>query len=89
MKYRDDPKRPLTLRELEAIVENIDLDDEITISYIPPEVDNLTDEENIDDDVIGETDNLPSDLAGTFEILHSGYEVEMRDNVHHEVTQAS
>lgn len=44
--------------------------------YIPPEVDELTDEENIDDDVITDQ-NLTNEqeIAGLFEIqTHSRYE---------------
>lgn len=81
----NDWKRPLTLRELEEILEDIDLDEEnIDICYIPPDVDDLTDEENIDDDVIGELENLPNDLAGTFEIMHVANENE--ESISQEVT---
>ncbi|KAF2881967.1 hypothetical protein ILUMI_24205 [Ignelater luminosus] len=39
--------KPLSLKELEAIVEDLDGNEEIDICYIPPDVDNLTDEEDI------------------------------------------
>jgi hypothetical protein len=35
---------------------------------VPPEVDELTDEENIEDEMIGNTH--VNDIAGTAEILH-------------------
>ncbi|KAI4459704.1 dehydrogenase/reductase sdr family member 11 [Holotrichia oblita] len=64
VKYRDDPLRSLTLKELEAIVEDLDLNEEIDICYIPPDVDDITDEEDIDDNVIGGVENLHIDIAG-------------------------
>ncbi|KAF2891932.1 hypothetical protein ILUMI_14241 [Ignelater luminosus] len=66
-----DSKRALTLKKLEAIVEELDLnaEDSIDMAYIPPDVDNVTDEEEIDDNAVGEIDGLPNDLPGTFEIL--------------------
>lgn len=82
----NDWKRPLTLRELEAIVEDLDLNEEndIDICYIPPEVDDLTDEENIDEDVTGKLENLPVDLAGTFEIMHVANDGEFEENMLHD-----
>lgn len=47
----------------------MDIDEEIDIAYIPPNVDELTDEENIDDNEMGDIQNLPRDLAGTFDIM--------------------
>lgn len=44
-------RRPLTLKELVAEVENIS-DEEIDAVIIPPEVDELTDEEQVDDDLL-------------------------------------
>lgn len=46
--------RALTLSELEAELENVDnCHNVIDAVIIPPEVDELTDEENIDDDLLG------------------------------------
>ncbi|KAF2894891.1 hypothetical protein ILUMI_11285 [Ignelater luminosus] len=60
-------KRPLTIKELEAIVEDIQNGDDIDAVYIPLDVDTLTDEENLDDDVLLE--KVPvTDVAGTFEV---------------------
>lgn len=89
MKYRDDPKRPLTLRELEAIVEDLDLNEEIDVCYIPPDVDDITDEKNIDDNVIGGVENLHVDIAGTFEIVHPDNEIEIGDGIHHEAASST
>ncbi|KAF2881065.1 hypothetical protein ILUMI_25114 [Ignelater luminosus] len=60
-------KRPLTINELEAIVEDIQNGDDIDAVYIPPDVDTLTDEENLDDDVLLEKVRV-TDVAGTFEV---------------------
>ncbi|KAF5297501.1 hypothetical protein FQA39_LY12095 [Lamprigera yunnana] len=61
------------MRELEAIVtEDVNIAEANTIDavYISPTVDELTNEENIDDDLL-EEDSRPSDIAGTFEVhLH-------------------
>lgn len=54
-KWKNNPKRPLTLRELEAELENI-TDNEIDVAIIPPTGDDLTDEEYFDD----------NDLTGNF-----------------------
>ncbi|KAK9702941.1 hypothetical protein QE152_g29632 [Popillia japonica] len=66
----------LTQKEIEAALESVidELEferneDAIDAVYIPPEVDVLTDEENIDDEYIP-TENLSQDpdIAGTFEM---------------------
>lgn len=64
--YDYNMRRPLTQLELIAEIENMS-DDDIDAVLIPPEVDELTDEENVDDNIIG-TETIPSDVTGTFEI---------------------
>lgn len=63
--------KALTVEELTAILEESDSSDSETenvdIVYIPPEVTALTDEEDIDDNLLTE-DVLEKDIAGTFEI---------------------
>ncbi|KAL3269167.1 hypothetical protein HHI36_008250 [Cryptolaemus montrouzieri] len=60
--------RAWTTGELFAILQEKDCD-EIDAVYIPSEVDELTDEENIDDDLIGGVaSDFGNDVAGTFEI---------------------
>ena len=58
----DDFKRADLVKELEAIVENLDLNsDFIDIACIPPEeVRNFTDEEDVDDNPISNISSLPS-----------------------------
>ncbi|XP_050340901.1 uncharacterized protein LOC126767429, partial [Bactrocera neohumeralis] len=56
---------------LSTLEEEEDLQDatQIDAVYIPPTVDNLTDEEGLDDDALGDFDNIVStDIAGTYEI---------------------
>ncbi|XP_072399461.1 uncharacterized protein [Diabrotica undecimpunctata] len=63
-------KRPLSVKELQAILEDdSDLEeaDEIDAVYIPPLVNVLTDEEDLDDNLLIEEEAL-TDIAGTFEI---------------------
>ncbi|VEN52385.1 unnamed protein product, partial [Callosobruchus maculatus] len=66
--------RYLTQKELEAAVEEImregdnDPDDEIDAVYIPPDVDTLTDEEDINEDMIVRESEEPTDIVGTFEL---------------------
>lgn len=63
-------KRALTTEELSALLEE-ELDyqnyDSIDVVYVPPETDDLTDEENIDENIIGE-EVMEGDIAGTYEI---------------------
>lgn len=63
-------KRALTTEELSALLEE-ELDyqnyDSIDVVYVPPETDDLTDEENIDENIIGE-EIMEGDIAGTYEI---------------------
>lgn len=51
-KWENNPKRALNLLELEAELENLSDDEVPDIAIIPPDCDELTDEEFIDDDVI-------------------------------------
>lgn len=63
-------KRPLSLQELEALLEedsDIEGADEIDAVYIPPPVDTLTDEEDLDDNLLLE-EGIATDIAGTFEV---------------------
>lgn len=73
----------MTLRELEAIVETIDVNEELDVCYVPPDVDSLTDEEELDDDVIFGPENLQLDIAGTFEVMYPDNEIE--GDVNHEI----
>nr|CAI5834682.1 unnamed protein product [Callosobruchus analis] len=76
--------RYLTQKELEAAVEEIMLDgindqsDEIDAVYIPPEVDTLTDEEDVNDDMNPRESEEPFDVVGTFE-LHVPDNTELPD----------
>jgi hypothetical protein len=68
MSYRD--KRPLSTAELLALLdEDDDLANagQIDAVYIPPNVDEITDEEDIDDDLLVEDVEI-ADVAGTFEV---------------------
>ncbi|KAF2902242.1 hypothetical protein ILUMI_03944 [Ignelater luminosus] len=57
----------ITITELEAIVEEIQNGDDMGAVYIPPDVDTLTDEKDLDDDVLLE--KVPvTDVVGTFEV---------------------
>lgn len=73
----DEYKRPLSTAELISVLEEDD--DLITANmidavYIPPTVDEMTDEENIDDDLLDEKDT-DADIAGTIEIhTHTEHE---------------
>lgn len=79
-KYWNDPRRPLTQRELEAIIEDIEAgNDPIDIAYIPPDVDELSDEEVHDDEDLGEINTLSHDLAGTYEIMNGELQAEEED----------
>ncbi|KAF5284776.1 hypothetical protein FQA39_LY04501 [Lamprigera yunnana] len=68
-------KQLLTQCELEAELEKV-LDEvgsfreqeNLQIVYISPDVDNLTDEENIEEDAIFGREDVPTEMAGTFEI---------------------
>lgn len=63
-------ERPLSTAELLAILEeDVDLlqTDTVDAVYIPPPVDEVTDEEELDDDICENEKNLP-DVAGTYEI---------------------
>ncbi|KAI4469474.1 transposase is4 [Holotrichia oblita] len=63
-------KKALTVQELEAILEeDSDLEEinEIDAVYVPPDVDSLTDEENLDEDLLA-GENLSMDIVGTIEI---------------------
>ncbi|KAL3273631.1 hypothetical protein HHI36_015062 [Cryptolaemus montrouzieri] len=57
-----------TTQELSAILQENDCD-KVDAVYIPPEMDELTDEENIGDDLIGEfASEFGNAVVGTFEI---------------------
>lgn len=74
-------KRLLTSKELLALLEE-DSDcenaDTVDVVYVPPEVDEMTDEENIDDNLI-EEGNIDGDIAGTYEI-HAHGNLESEDS---------
>ncbi|CAH2014521.1 unnamed protein product [Acanthoscelides obtectus] len=68
-------RRFLTQSELEAAVEEAGQElynyrkDALDAVYIPPDVDNVTDEEDVEDELLPEIDVPgPSDIAGTFEL---------------------
>ncbi|CAH0723619.1 unnamed protein product, partial [Brenthis ino] len=65
-------QRVLSSQEILSILEEEkDLEDanQIDAVYMMPTVDNLTDEEDLDDDALGDYDNtVPTDIAGTYEI---------------------
>ncbi|KAL3279298.1 hypothetical protein HHI36_016806 [Cryptolaemus montrouzieri] len=66
--YNPETNRAWRTQQLFALLQENDCN-EIDAVYIPPEVDELTDEENIDDDLIGEVaSDFGNDVAGTFEI---------------------
>ncbi|XP_072403287.1 uncharacterized protein [Diabrotica undecimpunctata] len=63
-------KRALTTKELMALLEE-DSDcenaDSLDVVYVPPETDEISDVEDIDDNIIG-TEGIKTDIAGTYEI---------------------
>ncbi|CAH1990478.1 unnamed protein product [Acanthoscelides obtectus] len=68
-------RRFLTQSELEAALEEAGQElhnyrkDALDAVYIPPDVDNVTDEEVVEDELLPEIDVPgPSDIAGTFEL---------------------
>lgn len=66
-----DNKRPLSTAEMLALLEedeDLQPAESIDVVYIPPPVDELTDEEDIDDDIMRESDDFLLDVAGTYEI---------------------
>ena len=66
-------KKCLTTEELLDILENdvnLQIADNIDAVYIPPSVDELTDEEVIDDDIIMLEEDI-ADIVGTYEIHRS------------------
>ncbi|XP_060526929.1 uncharacterized protein LOC132702362 [Cylas formicarius] len=67
--------RYLTQKELEAAVDEIVMDEDnnnesqhIDAVYIPPEVDTLTDEEDINDNINLQEFGEPTDIVRTFEL---------------------
>lgn len=65
-----DLTRPLTTKELLAYLEedsDIENSEEVEVAYIPPNVDEITDDEDSDDNLI-EEGNLDAEIAGTYEI---------------------
>lgn len=77
-------KRPLSIAELQALLEEDDDDllnaDSIDAVYIPPEVDEITDEEDINDELLVEEESV-ADVAGTFEI-HTNIDHETQNDIH-------
>ncbi|KAJ8913353.1 hypothetical protein NQ315_008743 [Exocentrus adspersus] len=67
-------KRFLTQRELEEVLQDVvtEIEDNgnecINAVYIPPDADELTDEETIDDNLVINEEPLEREIAGTFEI---------------------
>lgn len=79
-------KRLKTSEEILEFLDNVDVsDDEPTdIIIIPPDVNCLTDEENVDDNAIvinDDTNVLSSDICGTFEVLNHNFEMAGTSNV--------
>ncbi|XP_050064316.1 piggyBac transposable element-derived protein 3-like [Aphis gossypii] len=79
-------KRVKTSEEILEFLDNVDVsDDEPTnIIIILPDVDCLTDEENVDDNAIvinDDTNVLSSDICDTFEILNHNFEIAGTSNV--------
>nr|CAI5829084.1 unnamed protein product [Callosobruchus analis] len=64
----------LTQKEFDSAVKEIMMDgindqsDEIDAVYIPPEVDTLTDKEDVNDDMNPRESEEPFDVVGTFEL---------------------
>ncbi|CAH0559508.1 unnamed protein product [Brassicogethes aeneus] len=77
-------KRALNTNELLALLEE-DSDCEnaesVDVVYVPPDTDEITDEENIDENVIGE-ERLEADIAGTGGKQSSVGGVSQRQNLH-------
>lgn len=68
-------KRPLTNAELLAYLEeDSDLEDNDVIDavYIPPDADEITDEEDLDDNLTDSYNDRSKDIAGTFEVHPHG-----------------
>lgn len=72
-------KRLKTSEEILEYLDNVDVSYEPTdIIIIPPDVDCLTDEENVDDNAIvinDDTNVLSSEICGTFEVLNHNFEM--------------
>ncbi|KAG5898938.1 hypothetical protein JTB14_004662 [Gonioctena quinquepunctata] len=73
-------RKVLTQKELEAALEEADVIDAV---YIPPDVDTLTDEENIDDKNYS-PENEPTDIAVTFELHVPDSHNDVREDEHDE-----
>lgn len=68
-----------TAEEILDYLDDVDASDNqpTDIIIIPPDVDSLTHDENIDDNEIlinDDTDFLSSDICGTFEVLNNNFE---------------
>lgn len=79
-------KRLKTSEEILEYLDGIDIrDDQPTdIVIISPDVDELTDEGNVDDNTVvinDDTNLLSSDIYGTFEILNDNFEMAGPSNV--------
>ncbi|KAK9729882.1 Transposase IS4 [Popillia japonica] len=74
MAFRSDyeQKRALSYKDLEEIIDNMSDIDDTDVVIIPPNVDELTDEEDIDDTEMCAPDSIPNDITGTFEVMNIG-----------------
>lgn len=86
-------KKALSSQEIMGLLEeeeDLQNANQIDAVYIPPPVDSLTDEEDLDDDMLSGFDNtLPTDIAGTYEI-HTDLPTEaenMQEEPSHSVTK--
>lgn len=76
-------KRALTTKELMACLEeDLDLENsnDIEVTYISPDVDEMTDGENIDDNLI-EEENIDKDIAGIYEVYAPAESDSDEDNI--------
>lgn len=79
-------KRLRTAEEILDYLDDVDASDDqpTDIIIVPPDVDSLTDDENIDDNGVlinDDTDYLSSDICGTFEVLNNNFEYAEPSNV--------
>lgn len=57
---------------MEEIIDNMSDIDDTDVVIIPPNVDELTDKEDIDDTEMCAPDSIPNDITGTFEVMNIG-----------------
>ncbi|XP_015372119.1 PREDICTED: piggyBac transposable element-derived protein 3-like [Diuraphis noxia] len=79
-------KKLRTAEEILDYLDDVDASDDqpTDIIIVPPDVDSLTDDENIDDNGIlinDDTDFLSSNICGTFEVLNNNFEYAEPSNV--------